>query len=171
MFSWSLFLLCPTAILYFCAERKRGVFFLTPGKWHSMSAAHPARQGRTYSVFPGLPAPFPWTSENRAFPSILYQDSNPSRSLNWQHKAPPLGTGLLPRRILFLSTRLKTPREKKTDTYPCTHRRCPARFIWTPITEKRPGDRGMFEMTQKLLQSWCSECAAQALLSLLEFLS
>ena len=52
--------------------------------------------------------------ETKLFPRIPNQA--PNRSLNWQHKAQPLGAGQFPKGILFFGTRLKKP-EKRKQTY------------------------------------------------------
>lgn len=54
--------------------------------------------------------------ETKLFPRI--PNHAPNGSLNWQHKAQPLGAGQFPKGILFFSTKLKKPQRKENKHIP-----------------------------------------------------
>lgn len=72
-------------------------------------------------VWPTMSSPdflpfFPWLMETKLFPRIPNQA--PNQSLNWQHKAQPLGVGIFPKGILFVSTRQKTLQRQENKHIP-----------------------------------------------------
>lgn len=117
--------LCRIVKLHIGVERMSDCFCVEPVEvlfYCQLQHPHWARYDLHLSSPDSLPFSL-WLMETKLFPRI--PKPAPNRNLNWQHKAQPVGAGQFPKGILFLSTRLKNPKEKKTNTYPSTYCRCP----------------------------------------------
>lgn len=102
----------------------------------SSASASPLSKVRPTTSSPDFLPFFFWLMEAKLFPRIPNQA--PGRSLNWQHKAQPLGAGQFPKRILFLSTRLKNPREEKINIYHPYPKDALPQCIWNSDYRKIP---------------------------------